>query len=125
MDETQRRNWLRTTLADIAVSGLRREAGFRGRPPGVNARHRRGPRDPRTPAGASEQAFSSLALERSWQVIQGMPEPQHTVALLRWQLDMKEAEIAQVLGIAEKTVSAHLDRARRRLIAQLGQGEIP
>jgi len=33
---------------------------------------------------------------------------------------MKEAEIAAALGIAEKTVSAQLHRARRKLIAQLG-----
>ena len=61
-----------------------------------------------------------MALQRCWQIIRGMPERQHTVALLRWQQDMKESEIAAVLGIAEKTVSAHLHRARRKLIAQLG-----
>ena len=49
-----------------------------------------------------------------------MPERQHTVALMRWQLDMKHDEIAAVLGMAEKTVSTHLYRARRKLIAQLG-----
>ena len=49
-----------------------------------------------------------------------MPPRQHTVAMLRWQLDMKEAEIAALLGVAEKTVSAQLHRARRKLIAQLG-----
>jgi DNA-binding CsgD family transcriptional regulator len=42
------------------------------------------------------------------------------VALLRWQQDMKENEIAAALGIAEKTVSVHLRRPRRKLIAQLG-----
>ena len=49
-----------------------------------------------------------------------MPERQHAVALLRWQQDMKESEIAAALGMAEKTVSAHVHRARRKLIAQLG-----
>ena len=44
------------------------------------------------------------------------------MALLRWQQDMKESEIAAALGMAEKTVSAHLHRARRKLIAQLGPG---
>ena len=39
---------------------------------------------------------------------------------MRWQRDMKEGEIAAALGIAEKTVSAHLHKARRKLIAQLG-----
>ena len=33
---------------------------------------------------------------------------------------MKEAEIAAVLEINEKTVSVHLHRVRRRLITQLG-----
>ena len=36
------------------------------------------------------------------------------------QLDMKEAEIAALLGVAETTVSAQLHRARRKLIVQLG-----
>jgi DNA-binding transcriptional regulator LsrR (DeoR family) len=40
--------------------------------------------------------------------------------VLRWQQDMKESVIAAVLGITEKTVSAHLHQARRKLIAKLG-----
>jgi RNA polymerase sigma factor (sigma-70 family) len=59
-------------------------------------------------------------LERCWRIIREMPERQYAIALLRWQPDMKEAEIAAVLGVAEKTVSAQLYRARRKLIAQLG-----
>jgi len=52
-------------------------------------------------------------------IILQMPEWQHAVALLRWQLEMREAEIASVLGIAEKTVNGQLRAARRKLIAQL------
>lgn len=114
MAEEQRSSWLRRTLAHIAVSGFRREAAFRDRLPRIEVRYRRVQADP------SEQAFSSILLERCWRIIQGMPERQHAVALLRWQLDMKVAEIAAVLGIAEKTVSTHLHRARRKLIAELG-----
>jgi RNA polymerase sigma-70 factor (ECF subfamily) len=112
--DEQRREWLRSTLAHLAASGFRREAAFRDRLPRIEARYRKTLADP------SEQAFSSIALERCWRIIQEMPERQHAIALLRWQLDMKEAEIAVVLGIAEKTVSAQLHRARRKLIAQLG-----
>jgi len=112
--EDRRRGWLRVTLAKIAVSGFRREAAFRDRLPRIEARYRQALAD--TPA----QALSALALQRCWQIIQGMPERQHAVALLRWQQDMKESEIAAVLGIAEKSVSVHLHRARRKLIAQLG-----
>ena len=115
LSDGQRRAWLRTTLANIAVSGFRREAAFRNRLPRIEARYRK------IPADTAAQAFSSIALERCWQIIKDMPERQHAVAVMRWQLDMKEGEIAAALGISEKTVSAHLHRARRRLIAQLGR----
>lgn len=112
--EEQRHRWLRSTLAHIAASGLRREAAFRDRLPRIEARHRKTPADP------SEQAFSAITLERCWRIILQMPERQYAAAMLRWQLGMKEAEIAAVLGVAEKTVSAQLHRARRKLIAALG-----
>jgi DNA-directed RNA polymerase specialized sigma24 family protein len=67
----RRRGWLRVTLANIAVSGFRRDAAFRSRLPRIEARYRKIPAD--TPA----QAFSSMALQRCWQIIQGMPERQH------------------------------------------------
>ena len=112
--EEQRRRWLRSMLAHLAAGSFRREAAFRDRLPRAEARYRKTPADP------SEQAFSAITLERCWRIIREMPERQHAVALLRWQLGMKEAEIAAALGIAEKTVSAQLHRARRKLIAQLG-----
>jgi RNA polymerase sigma factor (sigma-70 family) len=114
LTEDQRRAWLRVTLMNIAVSGFRREAAFRDRLPRIEARYRK------TVADTPAQAFAALTLQRCWQIIQGMPRRQHAVALLRWQQDMKESEIAAVLGIAEKSVSVHLHRARRKLIAQLG-----
>ena len=67
-----------------------------------------------------EQAVSSIMLERCWKVIRGLPERQHEVALLRWGLDMKQDEIAAVLGMSDKTVSVHLSRVRRRLHEELG-----
>ena len=112
--EEQRRAWLRKTLANIAVSGIRREAAFRDLLPRIEARYRK------TQADLPDQAFTSITLDRCWHIIKAMPERQHAVALLRWHLDMKEAEIAAVLGMTEKTVSTHLHRARRKLTAQLG-----
>jgi RNA polymerase sigma-70 factor, ECF subfamily len=112
--EEQLRGWLRSTLANIAASGFRREAAFLDRLPQIETRYRDTPADP------SEQAISAIALERCWQIIREMPEGQHVVAVLRWQLGMKEAEIAAILGIAESTVSAQLHQARRKLIEQLG-----
>jgi RNA polymerase sigma-70 factor (ECF subfamily) len=112
--EEQLRGWLRSTLANIAASGFRREAAFRDRLPQIEARYRETQADP------SEQAFSAIALERCWRIIREMPKGQHVVAVLRWQLGMKEAEIAAVLGIAESTVGAHVHQARRKLIEGLG-----
>ncbi len=114
--DEQRSSWLRRTLANIAVNGFRREAAFRDRLPRIETLYRKIQVDP------LEQAFSSIALERCWRVIQGLPEQQHAVALLRWGLDMKEREIATVLDMAEKTVSVHLYRVRRKLLLQLGAG---
>jgi RNA polymerase sigma-70 factor, ECF subfamily len=112
--EEQRSYWLRKTLANIAMSGFRREAAFRDRLPRIEVRYRK------VQADLPEQVFSSIMLERCWRVIQGMPKRRHAVAVLRWQLDMKESDIATILGIHPKTVSTHLHRARRALIAQLG-----
>jgi RNA polymerase sigma-70 factor, ECF subfamily len=110
----QRRGWLRTTVANIAVSGFRREAALRDRLPRIEASYRE------TQADTEALAFSAVVLERCWQIIKDMPARQHAVAVLRWQQDMKQTEIAAALGMAEKTVSVHLYRARRQLITQLG-----
>jgi RNA polymerase sigma-70 factor (ECF subfamily) len=127
--EEQLRGWLRSTLANIAASSFRREAAFRDRLPQIEERYRDTQADPSEQAPSeqapseqapSEQALSAIALERCWQTIREMPKGQHVVAVLRWQLGMKEAEIAAVLGIAESTVSAQLHQARRKLIEQLG-----
>ena len=112
--DEQLRNWLYRTLANIAVNGFRREAAFRARLPRIETLYRKVPADP------LEQAFSSIMLARCWQVIEGLPDRQHAVALLRWGLDMKLVEIATVLNMTEKTVSSHLSRVRRKLLSQLG-----
>jgi RNA polymerase sigma-70 factor, ECF subfamily len=114
LTEDQRRGWLRKTLANIAVSGFRRDTAFRTRLARIEARYRKAEVD------TAAQALSSITLEQCWRIINAMPRRQHAVALLRWQQDMKESEIAAVLGMAENTVSVHLHQARRKLIAQLG-----
>ena len=112
--EEQRRNWLYRTMANIAVNGFRREAAFRDRLPRIELLYRKVQVDP------LEQAFSSIMLERCWQIIRSLPERQHAVAMLRWGLDMKQNEIATTLNMAEKTVSVHLSRVRNKLLAQFG-----
>jgi RNA polymerase sigma-70 factor (ECF subfamily) len=144
LTEEQRRGWLWRMLASIAVDGFRRETAFRDRLPRIEALYQKIQADPPEQAppeqappelappelappeqappeqAPPEQALSSIAVERCWRIIQGLPQRQHAVALLRWQLDMKESEIAQVLGMNEKTVSVHLYRVRRKLLLQVG-----
>lgn len=124
LTEEQRRGWLWRMLASIAVDGFRRETAFRDRLPRIEALYQKIQADPPEQAppeqAPPEQVLSSIALERCWRIIQGLPQRQHAVALLRWQLDMKENEIAQVLGMDEKTVSVHLYRVRRKLLQQVG-----
>jgi RNA polymerase sigma-70 factor (sigma-E family) len=113
LDEQQRCAWLRGTLLTTAVTGFRREATLPERLPHLEDCRRKNQAEP------VEQAFSPSVLERCWRTIQDLPEWPHAVALLRWHLDMKEAEIAAAVDKAEQTVSADLDRVRRTLIAQL------
>lgn len=114
--EDQRRSWLRRTVANAAVRSFRREAGFRDRLARIEGRHRR------TPGGSGNVVFSPVALERCEQIIAGLPERQHVIALMRWHLDMKEAEIAAVLDVGEATVSSTLDRVAHKLMAPLEPG---
>ena len=113
LDEQQRCAWLRGSLVTIAVSGFRLEATVPDRLPHMQDCRRKNQAEP------VDQAFPPSVLERCWETIQDLPEWPHATALLRWHLDMKEAEIAAAVDRAEQTVTADLDRARRRLIAQL------
>jgi len=50
-----------------------------------------------------------------WQVVSGLPPRQREVVVLRHIGDLREAEIAQVLGISRSTVSSTLSDAHHRL----------
>jgi RNA polymerase sigma factor (sigma-70 family) len=148
--EDQRHGWLRSTVADIAASSFGRDTAFRDRRAGAEGRDGLGGGEGRdglgggegrdglgggegrdglgdigvrrgeVPVDRGEQDSSAADLERCWRIIREMPEREYAISLLRWQLDMKEAEIAAILGLPEKTVSAHLSRARHKLVGQPG-----
>jgi RNA polymerase sigma-70 factor (ECF subfamily) len=50
-----------------------------------------------------------------WQVVGGLPGRQRQVVLLRHLLDMREQEIADLLGIARSTVSQSLTTGHAKL----------
>jgi RNA polymerase sigma-70 factor, ECF subfamily len=130
--EDQRHGWLRSTVADIAASSFGHDAAFRDRLADTEVRDGLvggegrdglgdiGVRRGEVPVDRGEQDSSAADLERCWRIIREMPEREYAISLLRWQLDMKEAEIAAILGLPEKTVSAHLSRARHKLVGQPG-----
>ncbi len=124
LDDEQRCGWLRSTVATVAVSEFRHDTTWPDRMPRIEDCHHESQLDP------PEQAFPPSVLERAWRIIQGMPERHHAVGLLHWHLDMKEAEIAAALALADTTVNADLARTRHNLLTQLaldhrGAGDDP
>jgi RNA polymerase sigma-70 factor, ECF subfamily len=111
-DEEQYRR-LRQTLRNLAVSTFRHNEVVRRKQEQVEARYR--PTELDTP----RQAFSGMALERFWQLIERLPTMEHLVALMRWRDDMKLKETATELGISEGAVAAHLNHVRQKLLPEL------
>jgi DNA-directed RNA polymerase specialized sigma24 family protein len=78
--DAQRGSWLRTTAGNLAVSAFRRNQAFRDRLPLLEARYRAAPAD------THAQAMQAIALERWWQIVQGLPPQQHESPRVRWRL---------------------------------------
>jgi RNA polymerase sigma-70 factor, ECF subfamily len=57
--------------------------------------------------------------EGFWRLVRRLPAQQARVVALHYAADRSVAEVAEVLGIADGTVKAHLHAARRRLAALL------
>ena len=54
-----------------------------------------------------------------WQLVAGLPQRQREVAVLRYVLDLREEEIAGILGVTRSTVSTTLRAAHDRLARAL------
>jgi len=68
------------------------------------------------PEGVALRRERAVAL---WQAVDGLPEAQRVVVLLRYQQGFSYSEIAETLGISEGTVKSRLYYAHRRLKEQL------
>jgi RNA polymerase sigma-70 factor (ECF subfamily) len=75
------------------------------------------------PEGVALRQERAVAL---WQTVDGLPEAQRVVVLLRYQQGFSYSEIAQTLGISEGTVKSRLYHAHRRLKERLrlAEGEL-
>jgi RNA polymerase sigma-70 factor, ECF subfamily len=112
--QAEQRAWLRATVRNLAVTAFRHNSMKRRRQSELDDLYHE--RESET----DREAIFGIALKQCWLAIDGMPEGQHLVALLRWKEGLTPLEIADALGIAVGTVHAQLHNARRRLRAELG-----
>jgi RNA polymerase sigma factor (sigma-70 family) len=110
----QQRKWLRTTLSRKATSHFRRRVSFRRKLAELHRRYQAAESDP------EEQALDELAVEKAMKIIDELPARQRSIALMKWDVHMKEAEIADELGYSKGTIAAEVGEIRRKLRGGLG-----
>jgi len=102
--------WVQRVALNLATSQLRRLAAE------ARAVSRSGIRPSNT---ATTVEFEDA--EPFWRLVRRLPPQQARVVALHYAADRSVIEIAEVLGIAEGTVKAHLFKARRRLTELLAE----
>jgi len=68
---------------------------------------------------AEQQLLAREKVTQVWEAVKGLSERQRTVFLLRYVEERELSEIAEVTGLSEGTVKAHLSRALGRVRAEL------
>jgi RNA polymerase sigma-70 factor, ECF subfamily len=99
--------WVRRVVANLSVSFFRRrmvEARALGR---LALR-----REPALPELTAEDA-------EFWAAVRSLPRRQAQVVALHYLEDLPVGRIAEILGVTEGTVKAHLHAGRARLVAKL------
>jgi RNA polymerase sigma-70 factor (ECF subfamily) len=71
-------------------------------------------------SSAEKQLLAREQVKRVWESVKGLSERQRTVFLLRYVEERELSEIAQITGLSEGTVKAHLSRALGRVRAEVG-----
>ncbi len=70
--------------------------------------------------GPIEMGDVELPDSQLWAAVRSLPDRQRAAIVLRYVGDLKEAEIAEVLGVSRGTVASNLSRARNALVDALG-----
>ncbi len=83
-------------------------------------RRRHVPDEPGPVAAAEEEGVSRSERERILNAVRKLPRNQAAVIVLRYYLDLSEAEIAETLGIARGSVKSHAHRGLAKLQKILG-----
>ncbi|MEY9969616.1 RNA polymerase sigma factor (sigma-70 family) [Streptacidiphilus sp. MAP12-16] len=81
--------------------------------------------DPVADVDIPRTVASKMLLEKTWKIIDEMPERRRRVTLMKHQGHLSNQEIAAHLGITEGTVRVHLLHARADLTSALGQEVLP
>ncbi len=107
--------YLRRMVVNGAHSALRKR----------RVRRRHVPDKPGPVAAAEEEGVSRSERERILHAVRQLPKNQAAVIVLRYYLDLSEAEIAETLGIARGSVKSHAHRGLARLQSILGPQSMP
>ena len=102
--------YLRRMVVNGAHSALRKR----------RVRRRHVPDEPGPVAAAEEEGVSFSERQRILDAIRRLPRNQAAVIVLRYYLDLSEAEIAETLGIARGSVKSHAHRGLAKLQKILG-----
>jgi RNA polymerase sigma-70 factor (sigma-E family) len=98
-------SYLRSAVLNGARSQLRRR--------GVRRRHR--PEPPTTAPPAERDGLDRVVRDEVLAALRRLPERQAAVLVLRYYLDLSEAEIAETLGMAPGSVKSHAHRGLAKL----------
>jgi RNA polymerase sigma-70 factor (sigma-E family) len=101
--------YLRTSVVNLARSRLRRRAVARRHPPTPDL----------NVAPASDVVLAREAHHEVVDALRTLPRRQRECVVLRYYLDLSEAEIASTLGISTGSVKTHTHRALSALASKL------
>lgn len=72
-------------------------------------------------AAAEESGVAGTERDRILSAVRQLPEKQASVIILRYYLDLSEADISETLGIAKGSVKSHAHRGLAKLEGLLGE----
>jgi RNA polymerase sigma-70 factor (sigma-E family) len=117
--------WGRLDDPDKALAYLRRSVVNRSRSHlrhlAVVRRHLEREQPPEPATGADGTTYDQERRAAVLAALRSLPRRQREVLVLRYYLDLSEAEIADTLGISRGAVKSHASRGAAALRAQLGE----